>query len=104
MDLEACLRELSRSGAPAELQKLIDEHKEKPTFSDYYGVNSARITRNRISHPRPGDRPLSLSEVERAKASFEIALREVLPLCSQQLQREISRDLAPDTQEHKNVG
>ncbi len=102
-DLEACLREISQihsgPGSSPELQKLIDEHKEKPTFSDYYGVNSARIIRNRINHPRPGDKPLSLSEVERAKASLEIAVREVLPLCSQRLQREIARDLPPVSSE-----
>jgi hypothetical protein len=66
-DLEACLRELSQipsspGSRPPDFHQLIEEHKDKPTFSDYWGVYSARIVRNRISHrePRPGAQPLSL--------------------------------------------
>jgi len=99
--LEACLSELSQipSGPGGRLptfHELIEEHKDKPTFSDYWGIHSARFIRNRISHrdQRPGAHPLSLPEVERAKATFDIALQEVLPLCSRILQDEIGRDLA----------
>lgn len=102
-DLEACLRELSQIpfGSADRLPsfyQLIEEHKDKSTFSDYWGVHSARFIRNRISHrdQRAGAQPLSLPEVERAKATFENALREVLPLCSRQLQDEIGRDLLTD--------
>jgi hypothetical protein len=102
-DLEACLRELSQipSGPGRRLpnfHQLIDEHRDKSTFSDYWGVHSARFIRNRISHrdPRPGAQPQSLPEVERAETTLDFALRDVLPLCSQKLQDEIGRDLAPD--------
>ncbi len=95
-DLEACLRELSEidsapEGRPLGLYQLIEEHKDKATFFDYWGVHSARFIRNRIAHrdQRPGAPPLSLPEVERAKATFEYALREILPLCSRRLQDEI---------------
>jgi hypothetical protein len=102
-DLEACLRELSQippdsAGRFPNLHQLIEEHKDKATFSDYWGVHSARFIRNRISHrdQRAGTQPLSLAEVERAKATFESALRDILPLCSRQLQDEIGVDLPPD--------
>src|SRR5579864_1465718 len=85
-DLETCLREISQlppaPDKPASLQDLIDEHKGKSTFSDYYGVNSARITRNRITHRKPHEAPLAIPEVERAKKSLEDALRDLLSLSS----------------------
>ena len=93
--LEACLCELSQVTS-GELNSLIKEHKDKRTFSDYWGVHSARKVRNRIVHWKPEARPLSLPEVERAKAIFAVALREVLPRCSQQLRDVIGGDLAPD--------
>ncbi len=102
-DLEACLRELSEvpscpGNRSPSFHQLIEEHKDKSTFSDYWGVRSARFIRNRVSHrdQRPGAQPLSLPEVERAKTTFTIALRDVLPFCSQKLQDEIGRDLARD--------
>src|SRR5262249_3798763 len=60
----------------------------------YFGVESARHVRNRIPHrPKPGQPPLTLPEVERAKTTLEIALEEVLELCPQSVRDEINRGI-----------
>lgn len=103
-ELEECLCELSKipSGPGSRtpnFYQLIEEHKDRRNFSDYWGVHSARFIRNRIIHPQsPGAQPLSLPEVKRAKATFDIALRDVLPLCSQQLQEKIGRGAVDEAQ------
>jgi len=98
-DLEECLTAISPTppgeSAPT-LQKLIEKHRNQDTFSDWWGLYSARYIRNRISHRKrrpdePPPPPLTLPEVERAKASFENALQDVLshPLLPEDLRKRI---------------
>ncbi len=95
-DVERCLREISKLPADErqKLHNLIQEQKYNKTLSDWWGVHSARHIRNRIAHIEEGESPLTIAEVERAKLTFEHALRDLLPKCSQHLQDEIGPYLA----------
>ena len=94
--LESCLHEITSSSANLNLDNLIFAHKPKETFSDWFGVDAARKTRNRIAHrPVPGQPPqppLTETEIDRAKESFSKALRDVLHKCSPVLQEEILQE------------
>jgi hypothetical protein len=93
-DLEACLRDITRIPPRSEptFRQLLEEHKDKGTFSDWYGVLSAKYIRNRISHRSREGSPITVTEVERAKTTLEHALQEVLPSCSIALRDEIKRE------------
>jgi hypothetical protein len=88
-DLERCLRAITADKRLV-FADLIKARSDK--FSDIWGLNSARVTRNMIVHTEDGstdEQGVTLAQVLRAKTSLQVGLDEILPHCPIEVQEEI---------------
>src|SRR5437899_954131 len=71
-DLEKCLRAITPNNRKLGFMKLLELHKGE--FSDFTSLSQARNIRNCIAH----NNPITNAQIQRAEASLEEALLELL--------------------------